>query len=61
MEPIAIEFRSENEAWALAQFVKRVGWSEMRGCAVDEAEAYAIRAAIDSLQKALAAAGFVPR
>lgn len=35
---VSIELRSEDEAWALAQFAKRVGWAEMRGCAVDEAE-----------------------
>jgi hypothetical protein len=34
------------EALALAQFVKRVTWTEMRACAADEAECYEIRAAI---------------
>ena len=29
---------SEDEAWALAEFVKRVTWSEMRACAVDDQE-----------------------
>jgi hypothetical protein len=48
-------------ALALAQFVKRVTWKEMRDCAVDEAEAYEIRAAIDTLQKALGQAGYAPR
>jgi dissimilatory sulfite reductase (desulfoviridin) alpha/beta subunit len=52
---------SEREAWALAQFVKRVGWSEFRELAVDEAEAYEIRSAIDKLQSALAGAGLAPR
>lgn len=42
---VSIELRSEDEAWALAQFAKRVGWSEMRGGAVDEAETYQIRLA----------------
>jgi hypothetical protein len=49
------------EGHALAQFVKRVTWSGMRACAVDEAECYAIRAAIDTLQKALAEADYAPR
>lgn len=40
------------EAMALAQFVKRVTWTEMRACAVDEAECYEIRAAIDKVQRA---------
>jgi len=48
-------------ALALAQFAKRVTWKEMRECAVDDAEAYEIRAAVDTLQKALAEAGYEPR
>ena len=40
------------EAMALAQFVKRVTWTEMRACAADEAECYEIRAAIDKVQRA---------
>lgn len=52
---------SEEHALALAQFVKRVGWSEFRANAVDDAEAYKIRAAIDAVQKALAETGFAPR
>jgi hypothetical protein len=51
----------ESQALALAQFVKRVGWSEMRSCAVDDAEAYVIRDAIDTLRNRLADAGFAPR
>jgi dissimilatory sulfite reductase (desulfoviridin) alpha/beta subunit len=51
----------DEEALALAQFVKRVGWSEFRQNAVDEAEAYTIRAAIDLLRKALAESGYAPR
>lgn len=49
------------EAQALAQFVKRVTWNEMRACAVDEAECYQIRAAIDKVQRALADASYAPR
>ena len=52
---------SPAEAWALAQFVKRVGWDAMRGNAVDDAEADQIRSAIDKLQQALAGAGVAPR
>ena len=51
----------EAQALALAQFVKRVGWSEFRANAVDDDEAREIRAAVDALQKALAEAGFAPR
>jgi hypothetical protein len=49
------------EASALAQFVKRVTWTEMRACAVDEAECFEIRAAIDKVQRALADANYAPR
>jgi hypothetical protein len=49
------------EALALAQFVKRVTWTEMRACTVDEAECYEIRAAIDKVQRALAAVDYAPR
>ena len=51
----------EAHALALAQFVKRVGWSEFRTNAVNDVEAYEIRAAVDVLQRALAEAGFAPR
>ena len=51
----------EDTAWALAQFVKRVGWSEFRGLAVDDEEAGQIRAGVDALQRALRDAGVAPR
>ena len=57
---IAVDLPDE-EAQALAQFVKRVTWSAMRECAVDEAECYEIRAAIDKVQRALADASYAPR
>ncbi|WP_191939657.1 hypothetical protein IFU37_023355 (plasmid) [Pantoea agglomerans] len=46
---------------ALAQFVKRLTWSEMRACAVDDDETWVMKDAIQSLQKSLAEAGFSPR
>lgn len=52
---------SDSQAMALAQFVKRVGWSEMRGCAVDDEEAYEIRAALEQLRRSLVEAGLSPR
>lgn len=51
----------EQNALALAQFLKRVGWSEWRGCAVSDDEAYQMKYACGELQKALADAGFSPR
>lgn len=52
---------TEAEAMALAQFCKRVTFSEMRDCAVDNDEAYLIRDAIDKLQTGLRLAGYAPR
>ena len=52
---------TEGQAMALAQFVKRVGWSEFREKAVDDNEAYAIRDAFDQVMKALRDEGFAPR
>ncbi len=49
------------EIWALAQFVKRVGWSEIRVNAVNDDDAYNMRDAISKLQDALAKAGYTPR
>lgn len=52
---------NDTEAAALAQFVKRIGWQEMRANAVDDDEAYRIGDAISQLQKALAEEGYAPR
>ena len=40
------------EAWNLAQFLKRVGFSDFRTSAQDEAEAYAMRDAADRVRVA---------
>ena len=58
---IVIDDLTEQQAMALAQFVKRVGWQEIRQNAVDDDEAYLIRDGIGSLQNALAEKGFAPR
>lgn len=52
---------TDDEAMALAQLVKRLTWTEMRGCAVNDDEAYIISGAVAKLQKSLAEAGFAPR
>lgn len=52
---------TEELALALAQFVKRVGFAEMRSNAVDDCEAYVIREAIDRVRAGLANVGFSPR
>jgi hypothetical protein len=52
---------TDTEAWNLAQFLKRVGLSDFRSHAQDDAEAYAMRDAAEHLRMALAAAGYAPR
>lgn len=52
---------TDAQAWTLAQFLKRVGFSEFRSNAQDEAEAYAMRDAADIVRRALADAGYAPR
>lgn len=51
----------DNEAMALAQFVKRLTWSEVRACAVSDDETYLMKDAISKLQKALSEGGYAPR
>lgn len=52
---------TQSQALAQAQFVKRLTWSEIQACAVDEDETYEMRDAVNLLQKSLAEAGFSPR
>ncbi|WP_055137525.1 DUF7706 family protein [Pseudomonas corrugata] len=52
---------TDAQTLALAQFVKRLTWSDMRGRAVDDDEAYEIRDAVGKLQNALTRAGYAPR
>lgn len=54
-------FLDKAEALAMAQFVKRVGWSEIRQNAVDDDEAYQIRDALGRVSLALAERGYEPR
>lgn len=51
----------EQEAMALAQFVKRVGWSETRANAANDGEAYLMSDAFNKLRKELAEEGYAPR
>ncbi len=60
MIPVAFELE-ESQALALAQFVKRVGWSDIRQNAVSDDEAYTMRDALGELAKALRDSGFAPR
>ena len=52
---------TDTEARNLAQFLKRVGFSDFRGNVRNESEAYAMRDAAARVRVALADAGYVPR
>jgi hypothetical protein len=52
---------SEQEAWDLAQFLKRVGYAEFRSNAVDDDEAYRMQSAADKIRGNLASIGYSPR
>ena len=52
---------TEAEIMALAQFIKRVGWSDLRQNAVDDDEAYLMKNAVYKLQSAMAERGYAPR
>jgi hypothetical protein len=51
----------DDEAWALAQFLKRAGFSDYRQLAVDEREAWDMLDAGEKMRRALAERGFAPR
>lgn len=61
-DPVTLTIElTDAEAWNLAQFLKRVGFSDFRTNAQDEQEAYAMRDAADRVRTALAEAGYAPR
>lgn len=52
---------SDQEAWDLAQFLKRVGYADFRSNAVDDDEAYRMQAAAEKVRSNLAVIGYSPR
>ena len=52
---------TEPQAWEFAQFLKRVCFSDYRGCATCEAEAYHMRDAGEQIRRALTDEGYAPR
>jgi hypothetical protein len=57
---VAVELQPA-QAWALAQLVKRIGWTDCRSLAEDEAQTRLMIAATERLRAALAAVGYAPR
>lgn len=57
---ISVELPQE-QAEALAQFVKRVGYQECHGLARNENEAYLMQYALAQLRFGLASVGYDPR
>jgi hypothetical protein len=52
---------TEDEALALAQFLKRLGFANAAECAVSTDEAYTIISATERLRRAMAEVGYAPR
>lgn len=48
-------------AWALAQLLKRIGYSDCRSLAESDEQAYQMIQATEQVRKALAQAGVAPR
>jgi hypothetical protein len=64
MEPTSIALTlklSPDEAWALAEFVKRAGFSDYLALAASDTEASAMQAGAERLRQALADQDFAPR
>jgi hypothetical protein len=57
---VAVELDAE-QAWALAQLVKRIGWADCRSLAEDEEQTRLMIAATERVRAALAALGYAPR
>ena len=52
---------SEQEAWDLAQFLKRVGFADFRSNAVDDEEAYRMQLVTQMIRRNLEVHGINPR
>ena len=57
---ITVELDAE-QAWALAQLLKRIGWSDCRALAEDEEQTRLMIAATERVRAALADVGVAPR
>ncbi|MGH6638678.1 MAG: DUF7706 family protein [Polaromonas sp.] len=59
--PVITVILSTTQAWAYAQFLKRVGLSDYAGLAANVDEAYEMLAAGEAIRQELRQAGYEPR
>jgi hypothetical protein len=52
---------TEQEAWDLAQFLKRTGFTDFRSNAVDDEEAYRMQNVAGKVRQSLNQLGYAPR
>jgi len=56
-----VEILSKDESWAVAEFCKRVSWTDLRQLADGDDEADLMQSAFIKLARELATVGFSPR
>lgn len=62
MEQVQVQLQLPGEqAWALAQLLKRLGYTDCRGLAQDDDEAWLMMLAAERVRQALAEVGYAPR
>jgi hypothetical protein len=52
---------TDDEAWQLAQFCKRITFSDVRQCATSQDETYLMLWALEKVRKQLSEKGYAPR
>jgi hypothetical protein len=61
-DPVIVQVElSEQHAWAFAQLLKRLGYSDCRALAEDEPQVWLMLQAAEYVRRALAQAGVAPR
>ena len=62
MEQVTVQLLlSDEQAWAFAQLLKRLGFGDCRGLAQDDNEAWLMMLAAERVRRALAEVGVDPR
>lgn len=59
-KPLYLELSNE-QAWALAELAKRIGWTELRQLSASDSECETMQAAVAKLGKELSEQGFESR